>query len=52
MFASLLVKQMRQTLEPDSLFGQNGGDVLGGRRSRSAAPPDHQIWHAPPRQVQ
>src|SRR5262245_7826100 len=30
MFASLLIKQMRQTLEPTSLFGQDTGDVLGG----------------------
>src|SRR5581483_2684208 len=30
MFASLLVQQMRQSLEPDTLFGQDTGDVLGG----------------------
>jgi Rod binding domain-containing protein len=30
MFASLLIKQMRQSLEPDTLFGQDNGDVLGG----------------------
>src|SRR5438874_10208287 len=30
MFASLLIKQMRQTLEPDTMFGQDQGDVLGG----------------------
>jgi Rod binding domain-containing protein len=30
MFASLLVKQMRQTLEPDTMFGKDNGDVLGG----------------------
>src|SRR5205809_4975216 len=30
MFASLLLKQMRQTLEPDTMFGQDNGDVLGG----------------------
>jgi Rod binding domain-containing protein len=30
MFATLLVKQMRQTLEPDTLFGSDRGEVLGG----------------------
>ncbi len=30
MFATLLVKQMRQTLEPDTLFGTDRGEVLGG----------------------
>lgn len=30
MFASMLIKQMRQTLEPDTLFGKDSGDVLGG----------------------
>jgi Rod binding domain-containing protein len=30
LFASLLVKQMRQTLEPDTMFGKDNGDVLGG----------------------
>jgi Rod binding domain-containing protein len=30
MFASLLIKQMRQSLEPDTMFGQDNGDVLGG----------------------
>jgi len=30
MFVSLLVKQMRQTLEPGTLFSQDPGDVLGG----------------------
>jgi Rod binding domain-containing protein len=30
MFVSLLLKQMRQTLEPGSLFAQDNGDVLGG----------------------
>ncbi len=30
MFTSLLVQQMRQSLEPDTLFGSDHGDVLGG----------------------
>jgi Rod binding domain-containing protein len=30
MFASLLIKQMRESLQPDTLFGQDRGDVLGG----------------------
>lgn len=30
MFASLLLKQMRQTLEPGSMFASDNGDVLGG----------------------
>src|SRR5206468_1381289 len=30
MFVSLVLKQMRQTLEPDTMFGQDQGDVLGG----------------------
>ena len=30
MFASLLLKQMRETLESDTMFGQDHGDVLGG----------------------
>jgi len=29
-FASLLVKQMRQTLEPGALFGRDDSDILGG----------------------
>lgn len=29
-FASLVVKQLRETLQPDSLFGSDRGDVLGG----------------------
>jgi flagellar protein FlgJ len=29
-FLSLLLKEMRQTLEPGSLFGKDGGDVYGG----------------------
>lgn len=30
MFLSLLLKQMRQTLEPGGLFPQDSGDVFGG----------------------
>lgn len=30
LFLSQLLKEMRQTLEPDGLFGKDGGDVLGG----------------------
>lgn len=30
LFVSLLIKQMRQTLEPGTLFSQDNGDVLGG----------------------
>ncbi len=30
MFASILIQQMRQSLEPDTLFGDDSGDVLGG----------------------
>lgn len=30
MFVSLVLKQMRQTLEPDTMFGQDQSDVLGG----------------------
>ncbi len=30
LFLAQLVKEMRQTLEPDGLFGKDGGDVLGG----------------------
>lgn len=30
LFASMLLKQMRQTLEPGALFGSDNGDVLGG----------------------
>lgn len=30
MFVSLLLKEMRQTLEPGTMFGQDSGDVLGG----------------------
>jgi flagellar protein FlgJ len=29
-FLSMLVKEMRQTLDPDTLFGSDQGDVLGG----------------------
>lgn len=29
-FLSLLLKEMRQALEPEGLFGKDGGDVLGG----------------------
>jgi Rod binding domain-containing protein len=29
-FASLVIKQLRETLQPDSLFGQDRGDVFGG----------------------
>lgn len=29
-FASMLLKEMRQTLEPGSLFGEDSGDVYGG----------------------
>ena len=32
LFAGLLIKQMRQTLEPDTMFGKDSGDVLGGLR--------------------
>ena len=30
MFVSMLMKEMRQTLEEGSMFGQDKGDVLGG----------------------
>ena len=30
MFLSLVMKEMRQTLEPGTLFGQDGSDVYGG----------------------
>ncbi len=30
MFFSLLVKEMRETLEPGTLFGEDQGDVYGG----------------------
>jgi Rod binding domain-containing protein len=30
MFASLLLKQMRQTLDSDTMFGKDTGDVIGG----------------------
>lgn len=30
MFLSMMLKDMRQTLEPDSLFANDSGDVLGG----------------------
>jgi flagellar protein FlgJ len=29
-FVSQLLKEMRQTLEPGTLFGEDGGDVYGG----------------------
>ena len=29
-FLSTLLKEMRGTLEPDTMFGENQGDVLGG----------------------
>jgi Rod binding domain-containing protein len=29
-FASMLVKEMRQSLGPESLFGEDSGDVYGG----------------------
>jgi flagellar protein FlgJ len=29
-FASMMIKQMRQSLEPTSMFGHDTGDVLGG----------------------
>ena len=29
-FASLVLKEMRKTLEPGSLFGEDSGDVYGG----------------------
>jgi len=30
MFLSQLVKEMRQTLDPHTMFGEDGGDVQGG----------------------
>jgi Rod binding domain-containing protein len=30
MFLSMLLKEMRQTLEPDTMFPQDSGDILGG----------------------
>lgn len=30
MFLSLIVKEMRQTLEPGGLFGNDGADIRGG----------------------
>ena len=29
-FLALIVKEMRQTLEPNTMFGHDGGDVFGG----------------------
>lgn len=29
-FASMLLKEMRQSLEPGSLFGEDSGDIYGG----------------------
>jgi Rod binding domain-containing protein len=29
-FLAQLLKEMRQTLEPETLFGRDGGDVFGG----------------------
>lgn len=29
-FASMLLKEMRQTLEPGSMFGEDSGDIYGG----------------------
>lgn len=29
-FASMMLKEMRQTLEPGSMFGEDSGDVYGG----------------------
>lgn len=29
-FASLMLKEMRKTLQPESLFGDDSGDVYGG----------------------
>jgi Rod binding domain-containing protein len=29
-FASMLLKEMRQSLEPGSMFGEDSGDVYGG----------------------
>lgn len=33
-FASMLLKEMRQSLEPGSLFGEDSGDVYGGMFDR------------------
>jgi Rod binding domain-containing protein len=30
MFTSMLVKELRQSAGPDSMFGQDHGDILGG----------------------
>jgi Rod binding domain-containing protein len=30
MMASMLIKQMRQTLDGETMFGKDSGDVLGG----------------------
>jgi flagellar protein FlgJ len=30
LFSQMLVKQMRQTLQPETMFGHDTGDVLGG----------------------
>ena len=30
LFLTQIIKEMRQTLEPDGLFGKDGGDVMGG----------------------
>lgn len=30
MFASLMLKQMRQSLDSDTMFGKDTGDVIGG----------------------
>ena len=30
MFASMIIKQMRQTLDGETMFGKDSGDVLGG----------------------
>lgn len=30
MFASMMIKEMRQTLDSETMFGKDSGDVLGG----------------------
>jgi Rod binding domain-containing protein len=30
MFASMIIKQMRQTLDGETMFGKDSGDVMGG----------------------
>ena len=44
-FASMLLKEMRQSLEPGSLFGEDSGDVYGGLFDRVAPHGDGEWWN-------